>query len=231
MWNIHTLVFDLDDTLIAERDYVASGFAVVGEWVNSNWNAAGFAPAALACFAAGIRGKIFNEALAACGLDATPERIAQLVQIYRAHVPTLDLQPDAADVLTWAKERFRLAVISDGPLISQQNKVQAVRLAEIVPQIILTDAWGREFWKPSRRAFEEVMGQGERPAQGFVYIADNPRKDFLAPRALGWRSVRLRRPGGEHCDYEAAPHEAADIEISDLRALKHLVTRSARGAS
>ena len=32
-WPVHTVVFDLDDTLFAERDYVLSGFRAVDEWI------------------------------------------------------------------------------------------------------------------------------------------------------------------------------------------------------
>ena len=32
-WPIHTLVFDLDDTLYLEREYALSGFRAVGDWL------------------------------------------------------------------------------------------------------------------------------------------------------------------------------------------------------
>jgi putative hydrolase of the HAD superfamily len=66
------------------------------------------------------------------------------------------------------------------------------------------------------------------PAAGYVYVADNPRKDFLAPRALGWRSARVRRPGGEHASYTAAPGEAAEREIISLLELESLLAPEAR---
>ena len=222
-WPIHTLAFDLDDTLIAERDYVDSGFAAVGDWVESNWQVKGFQEAAWRCFEAGGRGRIFDEALAACGLAVTSERIQQLVEVYRTHATTLALQPDAREVLAWAHGRFRLAVISDGPLVSQTNKVRAVGLEAFVPQIVLTDAWGREFWKPSPRAFLEVMKSGAGEPSGYVYVADNPRKDFTAPKELGWRTVRIRRAGGEHANVAGEGVEA-ECQIQDLRELMTLLS-------
>jgi putative hydrolase of the HAD superfamily len=173
-------------------------------------------------FEAGTRGKIFDEALGACGVEKTPERIGQLVELYRAHVPTLRLQPDAEEVLAWGSDKFRFAVISDGPLVSQQNKVRAVALERQIAQILLTDAWGREFWKPSPRAFLEVMKSNGGEVSGYVYVADNPRKDFIAPRELGWRTVRLRRPGGEHAKVDGEGVEAEGA-ITDLRELMTLL--------
>ena len=54
-----------------------------------------------------------------------------------------------------------------------------------------------------------------------VYVADNPTKDFAAPRALGWHTVRIRRPGGLHAGLAHSPHEV-DHEITSLTELRHL---------
>jgi len=68
-------------------------------------------------------------------------------------------------------------------------------------------------------------GPAVGPARGFVYVADNPRKDFIGARQLGWRTVRVRRDGGEHHRYEASVAEAADVEIASLRELPRLIVQ------
>jgi len=30
----------------------------------------------------------------------------------------------------------------------------------------------------------------------FLYISDNPKKDFIAPAKLGWKSIRYKNPVG-----------------------------------
>jgi putative hydrolase of the HAD superfamily len=47
-----------------------------------------------------------------------------------------------------------------------------------------------------------------------VYVADNPAKDFVAPRALGWATVRVRRAGSLHQRVESGPD--VDREVTDL---------------
>lgn len=224
-WPIHTVVLDLDDTLIAERDYVASGFRAVGGQLEREIGIKGFSEAAWQLFEAGKRGRIFDEAFEACGAPVQPGAVARMVEVYRSHLPNIELLPDARELLDWAMPRFALAVISDGYLIAQRQKVAAINLSNWTPVVFITDAWGREYWKPSPRAFEEVMKARRGPASGYVYVADNPRKDFIAPRALGWRTVRIRRQGGEHYGYEAQPHEAADCEVGDLRVLTTMFDR------
>lgn len=222
-FRVHTLVFDLDDTLFAEREYAVSGFIAAGTWAEQNLGLSGFAAAAIGLFNAGVRGTIFDRALADIGAKYSPQVVEKLVAAYRTHSPRLVLLPDAQHALDWARPLFQIALISDGWLEVQRRKVEALGLQSIIPKIILTDSYGREFWKPSVRAFEEVMRlePGRAPA-GFVYIADNPRKDFIAPRALGWRTVRIRHLGSEHASYVAQVHEAADHELTSLMNLPDL---------
>jgi putative hydrolase of the HAD superfamily len=63
---------------------------------------------------------------------------------------------------------------------------------------VLTDILGNGFRNPHKAAFEYVTSCVE--AKQFVYVADNPVKDFTAPKQLGWITVRVRRPGVLHYD-------------------------------
>jgi putative hydrolase of the HAD superfamily len=60
------------------------------------------------------------------------------------------------------------------------------------------------------------------PAYTYVYVGDNPAKDFVGARALGWRTIRIRRAAGEHSLVEAQPGYEADQEIADLGELRRL---------
>jgi putative hydrolase of the HAD superfamily len=219
----HTIVFDLDDTLYLERDYVLSGFAAVHDWLVKEHQWDGFIDHATGLFQAGHRGRIFNEALADSPLPDDSDLVARMIAIYRDHIPKISLLAEADLTLAWAGRSFRTAIVSDGFLGVQQRKIDALGLEARVPLIVLTDAFGRTFWKPNPKAFQTVMQAMPGEAAGYVYVADNPRKDFLGPRGLGWRTVRIRRLGGEHVAYEPTPAEAADHEIGSLLELKRLL--------
>jgi putative hydrolase of the HAD superfamily len=208
------VVFDIDDTLYLERDYVLSGFAAVGPWARDWLAIPDFAERCGATFEAGVRGSVFNHVLAECGVDPAHEVIAALVAIYRAHVPAVGLCEDARELLTEASRRWPLAVISDGPAVSQSRKAEALGLGRFASPILLTELLGRECSKPSPAAFRKVE-EGIR-ANRYIYVADNPRKDFFAPRELGWGSVRVRRPGGLHFGVEGG---GAEVEMGDLSGL------------
>lgn len=210
---IHTLVFDLDDTLYPERDFVMSGFEAVGTWLEQQRAAPGFAELARRHFDAGNRGRTFDAVLARMGLEATPPLVQQLIAVYRGHRPTLELPADSAAFLDWAKPRFRLALISDGYLEVQKRKFHALGTGRWIPVAVFTDAMGRPYWKPHPWAFQEVMRRIPGHEGGYVYIADNPAKDFAGARSAGWKTVRLRAPAREHSHIEAGPGLAADLEV------------------
>ena len=200
------IVFDLDDTLFAERDYVRSGFLAVDQYLVSIFGIGGFFDRAWSLFEIGNRGTTFETVLPSLGLTQ-PELVRELVEVYRNHMPDIALLPDAEIRLNIARAAGdALALISDGPHISQQKKVAALKLDRWFSQVILTDLWGREYWKPNARAFKEIMLYYKNPACEFTYVADNPTKDFVAPRHLGWKTVQVKRPLGEYRN--AAPPSA-----------------------
>ena len=208
------VAFDLDDTLFPERDYVRSGLAAAAEWVWRAYGRPDFAETAWALFLAGVRDRLFDAAFGRLGLPVDAAAIAALVDVYRHHRPVIAVYPDVERMLRALPARTRLAIISDGPLPSQQRKVRALRLEDRFDPVLLTDRWGRTFWKPHERAFREMERLTGACGGACAYVGDNPRKDFVAPRALGWRTIRVRRPGGEHAAIGAA--DAADAECHDV---------------
>lgn len=197
--NSLVIVCDLDDTLYLERDYVASGFRAVGGWADKQLALPQFGDVAWALFEAGHRERIFNAALQELGVAEDGSLIEQMVAVYRGHRPTIKLQDDFHRFVSGGYALAGLALVTDGYREAQQNKVAALDLEEIgFSPIVVTDIWGRDFWKPHQRAFLHVDECFQYRPCRFVYVADNATKDFLAPNQLGWTTVQISRPGGLH---------------------------------
>ncbi len=204
------IVLDMDDTLYLEQDYVRSGFQSVDAWLVADCDTNGFFERAWHYFLSGRRNDIFNQVLRDFNLE-DDKRVLKMVEVYRTHEPDIQLLPDARSFLM-NHASTELAIISDGHSVSQWAKVRSLQLVERVGTIIITNDWGREYWKPHPRAFETVQ-QGYSPGN-CVYIADNPLKDFIAPATLGWMpSVRVRRTGSLHGDI---PTPESCIEVRTL---------------
>jgi putative hydrolase of the HAD superfamily len=209
-------VFDVDDTLYLERDYIRSGFDCVGEWVKKWLDIPEFSMRCWTRFLNGERRGIFDNTLTDAGCTPTPELISGLVAIYRTHRPAITLAQDSKEALVVAASCGPIAVISDGPATSQTRKIEALGLAEFARSIIVTEMLGSGFSKPHPRAFETVARTCA--ADTYVYIGDNPLKDFSAPEALGWLSVRVRRSGGLH-EFVENVCAQPDLEIPDCSEL------------
>ena len=86
----------------------------------------------------------------------------------------------------------KLGVISDGRSLTQRNKIKALGLEGFFDVEIISEELGSE--KPCIKNYEVVMNKyPERKI--FIYVGDNPAKDFLAPNQLGWRTVCLKNDG------------------------------------
>jgi putative hydrolase of the HAD superfamily len=215
-------VFDLDDTLYLERDYVLSGFNAVGQWA-AEWLAIpNFAEQCVNLFERGVRGHIFDCVLQEHGHVVTPKMIAGLVEIYHGHSPAIKMAPDAEEAIREIRRSCPIAIITDGPVLSQTRKCTALGLESIASPVVLTDLLGKGFRKPHKMAFEFVASRIK--AKKFMYVADNPAKDFTAPKQLGWLTVRVRRSGGLHFNQ---PNRIVipDFEIQNCSGLPQILAQ------
>ena len=220
---IECIVFDIDDTLYLERDYVRSGLRAVGEWVRESRGVDSFFEESWGLFEAGRRGDIFNAALEKFGIAPDEELIRKLLSVYRSHDPEIQLLPDSEECLRTVNGKAFIGVISDGAAVGQQMKVARLGLTSRCNHIILTESIGVEFSKPHPRAFEEMQQISRCAPEACVYVADNPIKDFISPNRLGWRTIRVRRPGGLHCGRSCAEESRTSFEIENLENLAALL--------
>jgi putative hydrolase of the HAD superfamily len=219
-------VFDLDDTLYLERDYVRSGFEHVGRYADENLGTRDFAGRAWQLFSRGVRNSIFNGVLEEQNVACEPQTIANLVSLYRGHTPRIQLLPDALRCLNTLRGDVPLVLITDGPIESQRNKIAALQLEQWFIWVIVTEELGKDYRKPSVLAFRLVQEKDEFKDRHFCYVADNPAKDFAGPRKLGWRTIRVRREDGLHSAVETDADNAADVEVSELREVPDILQRT-----
>lgn len=200
--HIQAVVFDLDDTLFRERDYVRSGFSAVGECLRKALaRGTDFEGWMWRRFASGRRERMFDAANRRFRLRLSDAEILRLVETYRRHRPRIRPCRGVAKLLTELRRRRRkLGLLSDGYLPAQRLKLTALGLAKHFDAIVFTEETGRWAWKPSPAGFEKMRRRLALPHAACAYVADNPAKDFLAANTLGWLTVQWLRPGQLHAD-------------------------------
>jgi putative hydrolase of the HAD superfamily len=222
------VVFDLDDTLYPEVEFVISGFRAVAQYLADLGviDAESFFFTSISLFITGSRGNIFNLALERLAVGFPPARIGELVRVYREHRPQIRPFAGSPKLLKLLKEKGAvLALISDGPVRTQQNKLRALGLETYFDHLVFTAAHGEDWGKPSPRAFLEVMERSRAPAAACVYVADNPEKDFVAPNRLGWHTIRVRETIGLYCDASPPPGGEPKATVDSFAALWDLLCR------
>jgi putative hydrolase of the HAD superfamily len=200
--------FDLDDTLVSECDYVESGLAAAGRGLDlavpSRFDSAAWL---VALWRKERARDGFQRLLAARGLDAHVW-LPRLKRLYREHAPTLSLRGGAVELLQAIAVRGgKLALVTDGYASVQRAKWAALTLPAPFDPVVFTDERGPEFWKPHPWGFEQVV-KAHPGARRFVYVGDNPKKDFIAPNRMGWRTVLVRDRRNVH-PHEFSPGDAA----------------------
>lgn len=221
---IQAVIFDLDDTLYPEKAYTHSGYrAVASAFASMLGDPDQTYGRMCELFDSPERARVFNVILEDAGIDPSTEMVMELVEAFRAHTPNIKLYEDADAALAHCRNKYKLGVISDGFLVAQQNKVAALEIAKRVDEVILTDAFGREFWKPHPRAFEEIAKRLGVDHTGCIYVADNLAKDFVAPNALGWQTVHIDRPQAVHRENTAPDGGNPQHAITNLNQLPHIL--------
>jgi len=203
---IGAVVFDLDDTLYAEREYAYSGFAAVAEaFADRLGDPRDSAARMRRLFDTEHRPRVFNALLAELKLIEEPKLVAAMIEVYRAHRPTIRLHDDAELVLNKLRPEYRLGLLTDGRSSTQGLKIDALGLRDRFDAILITSELGPGFCKPSSRPFEFISTRLQVVGSRTVYVADNPAKDFVGPNALGWMTVQIRRAGGVYSDEKPVP--------------------------
>lgn len=211
------VLFDLDQTLYPEADFVHGGFRSVAEHLASR---CGGAAGALAEEMESIlkregRGRVFDLLLAHHGWTGqiAPET---LLHLYRTHVPELRMHADAEALL--ATLTVPLGLVTDGHPTAQHNKIAALGLASRFAVLVCTADIGAHAAKPAATGFRVCLERLGVPAAEASYVGDDPAKDFAAPRALGMRTVRVLRQIESGFGWvSVGVATEADLVVDDLR--------------
>lgn len=177
------VVFDLDDTLCAERDFVLSGFQAVSGLLGED-----ISDRMIAWFDAGEKDAL-GRALRETGSKISKN---ELLEVYREHQPNLELKSGVMDLLKKLREDDHpLGLITDGRSITQRNKIAALGLQQLLDEIVISEEFGSA--KPDERNFRRF--ETRFPGRDLAYVGDNLAKDFVTPNKLGWTTICLLDAG------------------------------------
>ncbi|MCD8083696.1 MAG: HAD-IA family hydrolase [Clostridiales bacterium] len=196
---LKAILFDLDDTLYGEKEYVRSGYRVVAAILSQ------VEDCEEKLWSAFEEGKsAFDEVLKNEGIY-TDELKQKCLRTYRFQQPDIHLYAGVAEMLVQLRAAgYKLGIITDGRPEGQRAKIEALGLGEYIDHIIITDELGGiEYRKPNDTAFRMMKEKLDVEFPEICYVGDNIKKDFMAPEKLGMRCIWFRNKDGLYF----TPHE------------------------
>ena len=177
----NVIIFDLDDTLYKEIDYLKSAYREIAA-VIGHLNAYDFM---LNSYFAGENA--FEKVVEKYKL---PLSIKQLLDIYRKHKPDLALNDDTITTLNKLEDDgTKLCLLTDGRSITQRNKIESLGLRHWfdADNILISEEFGKG--KPSLECYKYFMDRNQN--SHFIAVGDNTSKDFITPNNIGWTTFCL----------------------------------------
>lgn len=194
--DMEAVIFDLDDTLYLEKEYVKSGFKEVAKCLPEIDNACeklyGFF----------LEKKTAVDELLHEENIFTEELKKKCLEVYREHMPQLYLSEAAESLLNALKGNGKkIGILTDGRVNGQKNKIKSLGLERFADEILVTDELAGNsspvnFRKPNEIGFWVLKERFQTAFCKMAYIGDNPSKDFKAPQRLGMRSIWYRNAEG-----------------------------------
>ncbi|MEC9485495.1 MAG: HAD-IA family hydrolase [Candidatus Izemoplasma sp.] len=194
---IKAIIFDLDDTLISEKDYVVSGFNAVSKYVSNKVekNTSEQIFEILQNLHNTNPNKVFNRMIDDLNFGSEID-VKELIDVYRSHKPVISFFEGVLPVINKLKDQnYKLGIITDGYFITQKKKLESLNINNLFDEIIMTDELGKEYWKPSVIPFELMSKKLNIHYSEMIYIGDNPRKDFYVSAVHPITTVRIYREG------------------------------------
>jgi putative hydrolase of the HAD superfamily len=212
------IVFDLDDTLYKERDYLRSGCKAV----------------ALAAAEAGIISltnaqQLFAQMPTADAFNELSKiselfTIDDILHIYRTHMPDIQLSAEVEKMLSFLQKP--LGIITDGRSVGQWAKIHALGLERYVSpdDISVSEDIGADKRQPL--AFEKMMKRHSAESE-FIYVGDNPLKDFHWPNIFGWKTIMLKDVDGVNIHKQSFENLPVDylpqIVVNSIAELQYIL--------
>jgi putative hydrolase of the HAD superfamily len=177
----HTIVvFDLDDTLYNELDFLKSAYRHIAQELEPK-KYHELLVLMLSLYRS--RENVFEIISTRYGL--TKEA---LIEMYRRHTPSIKLFDGALTLLNEIKrKKGKIGMVTDGRVQTQMAKINALGISDLLDKIVISEEIGSE--KPAIANFKTI--ENSLMGTTYHYIADNLKKDFLAPNALGWTTTGL----------------------------------------
>ena len=225
---IKAVIFDLDNTLYDQREYIKLLLKLISRiisqeygleseknyhWLIDHWIKKG-----------PFYKYYFDDVVT--HFDLKKEEIRRFIDISQTFKPdTMQLYPEAEKVLSELKKKYRLFLLTDGNVLAQRNKIEALKISGFFEKIIFTAEFKQ---KPHPSSYLEVLNSFSLNANEVACVGDNPLVDFCSPNELRMITIRIKK--GYFKDEIGEKNHEAKTSILELNSLPSLLARLSKNS-
>ena len=116
----------------------------------------------------------------------------------------------AADLVTGLRDRYRVGLLTDGPVRAQHGKLEHLGWTELFDAVVVTGSLPAG--KPDWRTFDHLLDGLDAPPWTTCYVGDHPEADVRGASEMGLHTVQVVSEDGP----EPVPEADAVVERERL---------------
>lgn len=224
-----SIIFDLDNTLYDEKEFNIAAYHNIASYLGRLCNESEkfLFDELFKMFQkkSSMYPRLFDDFIKSLGLKK--DVVPKLLQIFALTKVDLKLYSGAEDLLQNLKNKgIKLCLVTNGNVITQQNKVKQLGIAKFFNVIIYARDMGKENEKPNPIAYEKALEMLLVKSKETFCVGDNPYTDFLSAKKLGIRTIRLLK--GEFKNVRLSPDYEADVTVENFSELTSFFNKNIR---
>jgi putative hydrolase of the HAD superfamily len=186
------IVFDLDDTLYPESQFLESGLRAVAEYTStkSEINSQEILMTSMSLLETFGRELVFDNMLKHYGMYSK-NLVRKLISVYRSHTPSIRMGEKEIEIVRKLSSIYNLYLVTDGNKNVQASKIAALGIESLFRKIFITHRYGITSSKPSLKCFEKIREIENALWNEIVYVGDDPNKDFVNLNKVGAITIRV----------------------------------------
>lgn len=227
MARVSAVIFDLDNVLFNEQDYINAAYRNIAVFLSKHYRLS--EEQVYQKLLSDLQKKtslyphLFDDLLADLGLDRAI--LPEILKIYANTTIKLELYPEAEHLLNaLQKQEIKLGLVTNGNVEAQRNKVRLLGIEKYFSTIIYARELGKENEKPNPEVYRITLEASRSKPEETICVGDNPYTDFLGAKKLGIRTVRLL--SGEFKSVRLSEEYEADLAVRNLEEFSTIIEQS-----
>lgn len=220
--HIHGVIFDLDNVLYDETDYIFSAYKEIAGYLSKYHGLEEseiFTTLKDKFYRNGsMYPRLFNDLLNDLDLDYL---LPEILHIFSTVHPKIKLYDGVDSLLSRLKKKYKLGLLTNGMVETQKNKIKLLNIEHLFDDVLCARELGSNNEKPNTLPYIVLLDRLSIKPENAMCIGDNPYLDFVGAKKIGILTARVLT--GEFKEVIVDEKDDADITINELGELEDIL--------